>query len=193
MKLAKASLLEFNPAAGLIRLHDVLRTFLGQTLGQAGLAQAQAGLIEAWGDLHQLPHPYAWRWIGYQLEAAGRQSQLDGLLLNLSWLQHKLNATGIAALEREFDHSSDSAALQRLRRVLRNASHVLAAQPEQPPSQLLARWPRIPRAGPPALRRQACATKPSLRSRRLAACAPSPPAFWPTRPCCAPSAALQAR
>ena len=45
---------------------------------------------------HQLPHPYAWRWVGYHLEAAGRQSQLDGLLLDLSWLQAKLNATGIA-------------------------------------------------------------------------------------------------
>jgi len=161
VKLAKASLLEFNPAAGLIRLHDVLRTFLGQTLGQAGLAQAQAGLIEAWGDLHQLPHPYAWRWIGYQLEAAGRQSQLDGLLLNLSWLQHKLNATGIAALEREFDHASDSAALQRLRRVLRNASHVLAAQPEQLPSQLLARWPTDPPGGPTG------AAAPSLRDQAI--------------------------
>ena len=147
-KLAKASLLEFNPAAGLIRLHDVLRTFLGQTLGQAGLAQAHAGLIDSWGDPHQLPHPYAWRWIGYHLEAAGRQSQLDGLLLDLSWLQGKLNATGIAALEREFDHGSDSAALQRLRRLLRNASHVLAAQPEQLPSQLLARWPTDPPGGP---------------------------------------------
>jgi len=148
VKLARASLLEFNPAAGQIRLHDVLRTFLGQTLGQAGLAQAQAGLIEAWGDPHQLPHPYAWRWIGYHLAAAGRQSQLDGLLLDYPWLQAKLNATGIAALEREFDHASDSAALQRLRRVLRNASHVLAAQPEQLPSQLLARWTADPPGGP---------------------------------------------
>jgi hypothetical protein len=105
VKLAKASLLEFNPAAGQIRLHDVLRTFLGQTLGQAGLAQAQAGLIYSWGDPHQLPHPYAWRWLGYHLEVAGRQGQLDGLLLDYPWLQAKLNATGIAALEREFDHA----------------------------------------------------------------------------------------
>ncbi|MCX5960863.1 MAG: NB-ARC domain-containing protein, partial [Cyanobacteria bacterium] len=148
VKLATASLLEFNLAAGQIRLHDVLRTFLGQTLGQAGLAQAHAGLIEAWGDPHQLPHPYAWRWIGYHLEAAGRQSQLDGLLLDCPWLQAKLNATGIAALEREFDHGSAAAALQRLRRVLRNASHVLAAHPEQFPSQLLARWPTAPPGGP---------------------------------------------
>jgi hypothetical protein len=147
VKLAKASLLEFNPAAGLIRLHDVLRAYLGQTLGQAGLAQAHAGLIDAWGDPHQLPHPYAWRWIGYHLAAAGRQSQLDGLLLDCPWLQAKLNATGIAALKREFDHASAAAALQRLRRVLRNASHVLAAQPEQLPSQLLARWPTDPPGG----------------------------------------------
>jgi len=34
VKLAKASLLEFNPAAGQIRLHDVLRALLGQTLGK---------------------------------------------------------------------------------------------------------------------------------------------------------------
>jgi hypothetical protein len=148
VKLAKASLLEFNPAAGQIRLHDVLRTFLGQTLGQPALAQAHAGLIDAWGDPHQLPHPYAWRWIGYHLEAAGRQSQLDGLLLDCPWLQAKLNATGMAALEREFDHGSVAAAPQRLRRVLRNASHVLAAQPEQLPSQLLARWPTAPPGGP---------------------------------------------
>ena len=193
VKLAKASLLEFNPAAGQIRLHDVLRIFLGQTLGQAGLAQAQAGLIYSWGDPHQLPHPYAWRWLGYHLEVAGRQGQLDGLLLDYPWLQAKLNATGIAALEREFDHGSAAAALQRLRRVLRNASHVLAAQPEQLPSQLLARWPTDPPGGPTG----AAATslrdpRPSPSSRRLAACAHSPPAFWPTRPCCAPSAAREA-
>ena len=148
VKLAKASLLEFNPAAGLIRLHDVLRTFLGQTLGQAALAQAHARLIDSWGDRHQLPHPYGWRWIGYHLAAAGRQSQLDGLLIDLGWLQAKLNTTGITALEREFGHASDQPELKRLRRVLQNASHVLAAHPEQLPCQLLARWPTDPQVGP---------------------------------------------
>jgi NAD(P)-dependent dehydrogenase (short-subunit alcohol dehydrogenase family) len=44
--------------------------------------QAHAGLIDSWGDPHHLPHPYAWRWIGYHLTAASRQSQLDGLLHN---------------------------------------------------------------------------------------------------------------
>jgi hypothetical protein len=197
VKLATATLLEFKVAEGLIRLHDVLRAYLGQTLGQtlgqAGLAKAHAGLIEAWGDPHQLPHPYAWRWIGYHLAAAGRQSQLDALLPDCPWLQAKLNTTGMAALDREFDHASASAALQRLRRVLRNASQVLAAQPEQLPSQLLAHWPTDPWACQSKLRRQACATRPSPSSRRLAPRALSQPAFWPPRPCCARLQAIPAR
>jgi hypothetical protein len=61
-------------------------------------------------------------------------------LLDSPWLQAKLNATGIAALEREFDHASAAAALQRLRRVLRTASHVLAAQPEQLPMGWSCSW-----------------------------------------------------
>ncbi len=86
---------------------------------------------------------------------AGRFTAADGLLLDCPWLQAKLNATGIAALEQEFDHGSAAAALQRLRRVLRNASHVLAAQPEQLPSQLLARWP----TDPPGVPSDAAATR----------------------------------
>lgn len=172
VKLATASLLEFNPAEGLIRLHDVLRAFLGETLGQAALAQAHAGLIDSWGDPHQLPHPYAWRWIGYHLEAAGLQSHLDALLLDLDWLQAKLNATGIAALEREFGHTSDQPELKLLRRVLRNASHVLATQPEQLPSQLLARLPLVSASG------EVHQAEPGLRDQAIAqlqkAGAPSP-------------------
>jgi hypothetical protein len=94
--------------------------------------------------------------------AAGRCTAADGLLLDCHWLDAKLNATGIAALEREFDHASASAALQRLRWLLRNASHVLAAQPEQLPSQLLARWPMDPPGGT----RDAAA--PSLRDQAIA-------------------------
>ena len=91
--------------------------------------------------------------------AAGRCKAADGILLDYPWLQAKLNATGIAALEREFDHGSAAAALQRLRRVLRHSSHVLAAQPEQLPSQLLARWP----TDPPGVPTDAAAT--SLRDQ----------------------------
>ena len=42
----------------------------------------------------------------------------------------------------EFAYASDRPSWTRLRRLLRNASHVLAAHPEQLPCQLLARWPR---------------------------------------------------
>jgi hypothetical protein len=83
--------------------------------------------------------------------ASGRCTAADSNLLDYPWLQAKLNATGIAALEREFDHASASAELKRLRRVLRKASHFLAAQPEQLSSQHLARWPTDSQAGPPSL------------------------------------------
>ncbi|MFO0139068.1 MAG: hypothetical protein ACK535_13850, partial [Cyanobacteriota bacterium] len=69
-------------------------------------------------------------------------------LLDYPWLQAKLNASGTADLEREFDHRSNQAGLKRSRRVLRNASHFLAAQPEQLSSQHLARWPTDPPGGP---------------------------------------------
>jgi WD40 repeat protein len=70
------------------------------------------------------------------------------MLLDYPWLQAKLNAIGIADLEREFDYGSDQPGMKRLRQVLRNASHVLAAQPEQLSSQLLARWPTRPTGVP---------------------------------------------
>jgi hypothetical protein len=146
VKLAAASLLDFNLSEGRIHQHDVLRTSMARSLGAAALRQAHADLIERWGDLQRLPDAvdpaYAWRWIGYHLREAGRQDQLDGLLVDLPWLQRKLEHKGIAALESEFAYASDQPQLQRLRRLLRNASHVLAAHPEQLPCQLLARWPR---------------------------------------------------
>ena len=79
--------------------------------------------------------------------ASGRCTAADSNLLDYPWLQAKLNASGTADLEREFDHRSNQAGLKRSRRVLRNASHFLAAQPEQLSSQHLARWPTDPPGG----------------------------------------------
>jgi hypothetical protein len=73
--------------------------------------------------------------------ASGRCTAADSNLLDYPWLQAKLNTSGTADLERVFDHGSNQAGLKRSHRVLRNASHFLAAQSEQLPSQLLARWP----------------------------------------------------
>ena len=83
--------------------------------------------------------------------ASGRCTAADSNLLDYPWLQAKLNTSGTADLERVFDHGSNQAGLKRSHRVLRNASHFLAAQPEQRSSQHLARWPTDPRAGPPSL------------------------------------------
>ncbi len=166
VRLAAASLLDFNLSEGRIHLHDVLRTYMAQVLGTEALAQAQADLIERWGDPQRLPQAadpaYAWRWIGYHLKEAGHQDQLDGLLQDLPWLQRKLEETGIAALEADYAYASNQPELMRLGRLLRNASHVLAAHPEQLPCQLLARWPTDPQGGPTN------ATELSLRDQAIA-------------------------
>jgi hypothetical protein len=159
MKLASASLLEFDLSQGRLRLHDVLRTWLVLSMGKEALQEAHAALIGRWGNLRDLAQArvpaYAWRWIGYHLREAGSLHQLDGLLQDLGWLQSKLHATGIAALETDFDYASDQPELGRLRRVLRNASHVLAPYPKQLPSQLLARLPsRVEENAVRNLRRQ---------------------------------------
>jgi hypothetical protein len=59
-QLADASLLELDLAAGEVRLHDVLRRYLAETLGAEALRQAHAALIERWGD----PQRTSPRWSG---------------------------------------------------------------------------------------------------------------------------------
>jgi hypothetical protein len=63
---------------------------------------------------------------------------------------------GIAALEADYAYASNQPELMRLGRLLRNASHVLAAQTEQLLCQLLARWPT-----------ELCGKSTSAAARRL--------------------------
>ena len=140
-KLANASLVEFDLRVGVVQLHDVLRTYLASTLGAAALSKAHANLLERWGDLRALPHEYAWRWIGYHLQGAGRQGDLNALLLDFDWLRAKLEATEIGALVQEFDYTSGSEELRLLQDTLRLSSHVLAKSKSKLAGQLLARIP----------------------------------------------------
>src|SRR5262249_14386914 len=118
-----------------------LRTYLASTLGAAALPKAHANLLERWGDLRALPHEYAWRWIGYHLQHAGRQDDLNALLLDFDWLRAKLDATEIGARVHEFDYTSGSEELRLLQTTLRLSSHVLAKSKSKLAGQLLGRIP----------------------------------------------------
>src|SRR5262249_62306264 len=119
-------LVQSHLRVGGVHIHDVLRFYLASTLGAAALSKAHANLLELWGDLRALPHEYAWRWIGYHLQGAGRQGDLKALLLDFDWLRAKLEATEIGALVQEFDYTSGNEELRLLQDSLRLSSHVLA-------------------------------------------------------------------
>ncbi|MGH8608362.1 MAG: NB-ARC domain-containing protein [Gammaproteobacteria bacterium] len=175
-KLANTSLVEFDLRTGTVLLHDVLRAYLASTLGAEGAAKAHAKLLDAWDNRHRLPHAYAWHWIGYHLHGAGRQAELEALLLDLDWLRAKLDATEIDALVREFGYASESSPLRNLRDALRLSSHVLAKSKSQLPGQLLARLPESEGSLRQSILERASNTRePWLRPLRPSLTAPGGP------------------
>ena len=137
-RLHDASMIEFDLGAGVVRVHDIMLACLGVRLGSHARA-THARLLAAWPDVRHLPHPYAWRWLGHHLVAAGRAAELRELLLDLDWLQRKLQATDIYSLLADFLHLPDDHEVQLLQKVLRLSSHVLARDKSQLAAQLLGR------------------------------------------------------
>jgi len=137
-RLDSASLIELDLRGGTIGLHGILHAYLASRMGSRSTS-AHAALLEAWGDLHALPHPYAWRWIVRHLRGARREATIAELLTTPAWLQAKLRAAGIYALLEDFDGTSGDAALDLLSKALRLSSHVLARHPDQLVAQILGR------------------------------------------------------
>jgi hypothetical protein len=71
-RLSDLSLVKLDLQTGTIRLHDVMHAYLAERLADA--AALHLRLVDAWGDPHHLPTPYAWRWIAYHLAGAARTS-----------------------------------------------------------------------------------------------------------------------
>ena len=136
-RLSDLSLLRYDLPAGAIRLHDVIRAYLSSQLSDQ--PSIHAHLLDAWGDPHHLPDDYAWRWVAYHLEKAGRVDQLRSLLLDYDWLQAKLDAIDPNALVADCQRLPEDAGAQRLGRTLRHAAHVLVRDRAQLAGQLLGR------------------------------------------------------
>lgn len=142
LRLDDVSLLEFDFASACITIHDVLRAYLETRLGPAELAKSHSMLVDRWGaNHHDLPHVYAWRWFGYHMERAGRQSELRELLIDLHWLRQKIEQTEIVSLLREFEHVTPCALTLLIRDTLQLSSHILIRDKAALAHQLLARIP----------------------------------------------------
>src|SRR5262249_51234853 len=129
VRLGTCSLLRYDGQAASIRLHNVLRTYLVEKL--AGAAPARhARLIDVWGDLHQLPDPYSWRWLPYHLFGAGRHERLRELLLDFDWMRAKLEATDPNSLLADYDvllkNRPADEELRLVQGAIRLSAHILA-------------------------------------------------------------------
>lgn len=108
-RLTAASLLEQSGknARGepIVRLHDVVRSWLGSTLEQhRSLLDAHRPSGGNWAKLPATDH-YLWRFLGYHLVGAGEAATLEGLLFGYSYLQRKLEVAGYNALRRRCEES----------------------------------------------------------------------------------------
>src|SRR5262249_26787893 len=96
-------------------------------------------LLDVWGDYYRLPYTYAWRWLGYHLNAANRHSDWLRLRLDFKWLKAKLLATDINTLLADYVDSPSHTGLGEVADALRLSAHILVQYPHQTAGQLIGR------------------------------------------------------
>jgi WD40 repeat protein len=100
-------LLNYNPVAQTVRLHDVMRAYLQHQWTRAELIQLHARFLAVsklilglsrWADLPADEH-YLWHHLVLHLCTASRIEELQATLTDLLYLAHKTLYVGISALE----------------------------------------------------------------------------------------------
>ena len=76
-RLADYALLELDLAAGLVRLHDEIRLYLGRTISDESALHAR--LVDRLGNPKKIQDGYALRWLAWHLSKAGRHAELRTL------------------------------------------------------------------------------------------------------------------
>jgi WD40 repeat protein len=136
-RFARLNLLKLDLGRGSMRLHDVMRSWLSSAVSNS--AELHSRLVDSWPDWLHLPDTYAWRWLPWHLDKAGRKEEIEKLLWNPAWLKAKLAATDINALIADFEYLKGSPEAGLIEGALRLSSHVLARDPTQFPSQMIGR------------------------------------------------------
>jgi len=135
--LAQLSLIKLDLQSGTLRLHDVMRKWLADKLQNA--AKLHSRLVDAWEDWHHLPDAYAWRWLTWHLDQAGRKKDLRTTLWNAAWLEGKVEASGTEEVIRDFDHLDFAEGKDAIQGALRLSTHILARDTTQLVPQLVGR------------------------------------------------------
>jgi WD40 repeat protein len=175
-KLARLSLLlRYDLAAKIIRLHDVVRSYLQHTHA-ANLPTWHTALLDAHRPTDGWPtlpadEPYLWRHLAEHLRDASRSEELAALLTDFGWLQAKLEATDINALLADYDELEPLPEPHTLvRDALRLSSHVLAEDTTQLVEQLHGRMCSLDTPSIPTLLAQAASSKTAPWLRPLYPC-----------------------
>ncbi|WP_280154842.1 TIR domain-containing protein [Piscinibacter sp. XHJ-5] len=127
--------LDFDPTARYIRLHDVVRQFLRGQLGER-LRGLHAALLDAlrpasgrWADLPP-QEPYAWDRLFHHLQAAGAGDELVRTAGDLAYLAAKTSARSPSAVEADLRSAAGECPgdtrLAQLRRSYAQCAHLLA-------------------------------------------------------------------
>ena len=122
---------------GILKLHDVMRSYLEQRLGDA--RDVHRRLVDAWGDPKALPDAYAWRWIGWHLVRANRLTDLHRLLFDFEWLLAKLKVAGPLDLIADYDLLDADEACRLVQSALRLSIQPLTEEPALLAQQILGR------------------------------------------------------
>ncbi len=85
--LADFSLVKFDITTCSLRIHDVVRQFMGEELNDAKAIHTR--LIASWGNYLDLPDDYAWQFIVYHLIQSGQWEQLENVLTDLQFIEAK--------------------------------------------------------------------------------------------------------
>jgi WD40 repeat protein len=135
-------LLRFNLRERVIRLHDVVRTYLCE-LQSPTLASHHAKFLLAYkvDNWYKLPEdePYLWRWLAYHLREAKQESILRQLLLDFRFLQAKLRATDINVLLADFADTISDELLRLIESSLSMSAHIISIDKTQLAVQLHGR------------------------------------------------------
>jgi WD40 repeat protein len=127
---------------GYLRIHGVIieALDLGSGKDRAPLHEAllESYSLANWWDLPE-DESYLWRHLAWHLIQAGRQGELQSLLLDFRWLDAKLRMSGLGALLEDLDGLPDHPELRLLARALRLSARYLSRDPGQLAAQLRGR------------------------------------------------------
>jgi WD40 repeat protein len=154
-RLARLSLLKLALERGVLRLHEVMRSWLAGELGVGSTIHDR--LVNAWPDwrdLPTLPGEYAWRWLPWHLVRAGRKQDVERILWDPVWMMAKMKATDVNALIADYEQVKPSAELELIQGALRLSSYVLTADAGQFAGQVVGRL--LPHQGSTAIQRFTC-------------------------------------